>query len=139
MRKFVFYGCIVLSACIGVVVGAHASWGLAVFIGLQFALLGLALGGLLNFFWSELMDRKRSKVEHEHDEEWEPSVIPIPDGSVTSPEEMDGNLWAATGHHPIANPEYLEDIRRSDELLRHAGGAQGLPPMVDRDDFDPGR
>ncbi|MFC3656049.1 hypothetical protein ACFOPN_10335 [Xanthomonas hyacinthi] len=52
---------------------------------------------------------------------------------------MDENLWAATGHHPIANPEYLEDVRRSEELLRHAGGAQGLPPMVDRDDFDPGR
>ncbi|WCE03589.1 hypothetical protein [Pseudoxanthomonas sp. JBR18] len=140
MRRFIFYGCIVLGASVGGLIGAdQGGWGLAVIFGLKLALVGLALGGLLTFLGGKAMSRRQAKSNHRHDEGWERIADGRHDGLGTSQEELAGNVSIAKGHHPISNPEYLEDIRRSDELIRHATGDTGLPPLMDPYDSDPGR
>jgi hypothetical protein len=140
MRKLIFIGCIALAAGVGMLIGAgQGNWGLAVLFGLKLALVGLALGGLLTFFGGKAMNQKRAKSNHRHDEEWERLTDGRRDGLSTSAEEMAENLSIAKGYHPITNPEYLEDIRRSDELIRQATGDTGLPPLMDPYDSDPGR
>lgn len=137
MEKLIFYGCIVLSACIGVVVGAHTSWGLAIFVGLQFALVGLALGGLFTFFWGELMDRKRGKAKHEHDEEWGPLATVVRDGSGTSPEEVAENFWRDGGHPPFTSPDHYDPRPTPEDDVAKQLLDRVNPSLSDPDGNDP--